>query len=174
MRRSSLFWMLVASARLYCRSNVCSGASDKIGRPHITPMPMRTIMACRARSFTPSSHRNRTGILLRSPEKDAEGLMQLMPATAEMYGVGNRYAVIGKSQRRRFGISSELLSEFHGDMRLAVAAYYCGPRHILQRGLSYSNPDVVAYVESVRNRYRRELLDRTSREGFCAGRRTLT
>lgn len=92
--------------------------------------------------------------------KDAEGLMQLMPGTANMYGVRNRYAIL---ENLSGGIRylADLLIEFHGDMRLAVAAYYCGPQRILQRGLSYSNPDVVAYVRSVRRRYRRDLLNQT-------------
>jgi hypothetical protein len=49
-------------------------------------------------------------------------------------------------------------------MRLAVAAYYCGSQHILQRGLSYKNRDVVAYVQSVRRRYQRNLLDQTGQQ----------
>ena len=92
--------------------------------------------------------------------KDAEGLMQLMPATAAMYGVRNRYDILDNlSGGVRY--LADLLSEFHGDMRLAVAAYYCGSQHILQRGLSYSNRDVVAYVQSVRRRYQRNLLYQT-------------
>jgi soluble lytic murein transglycosylase-like protein len=88
--------------------------------------------------------------------KDAEGLMQLMPATAAMYGVRNRYDILDNlSGGVRY--LADLLSKFHGDMRLAVAAYYCGSQHILQRGLSYSNRDVVAYVESVRRRYQSDL-----------------
>lgn len=96
---------------------------------------------------------------LAQSRKDAEGLMQLMPDTAAMYGVHNRYAVL-ESLSGGIRYLADLLSEFHGDMRLAVAAYYCGPGRILQRGLSYGNPDVVAYVESVRHRYRDELLKR--------------
>jgi len=61
---------------------------------------------------------------------------------------------------------ADLLSEFHGDMRLAVAAYYCGSRHILQRGFSYSNPDVVAYVESVRRRYQSDLQSQADRMAY--------
>ncbi|MGB6869970.1 MAG: lytic transglycosylase domain-containing protein [Acidobacteriaceae bacterium] len=92
--------------------------------------------------------------------KDAEGLMQLMPGTAAMYGVRNRYDIL---ENLSGGVRylADLLSEFHGDMRLAVAAYYCGSRHILQRGLSYRNRDVVAYVQSVRSRYQRNLLNQT-------------
>jgi soluble lytic murein transglycosylase-like protein len=95
-------------------------------------------------------------------KKNAEGLMQLMPATAAMYGVGNRFSVI---ENLGGGVQylSELLAAFHGDMRLAVAAYYCGPSHILQKGLAYRNSDVLAYVEAVRARYRAEVLEDASR-----------
>jgi soluble lytic murein transglycosylase-like protein len=95
--------------------------------------------------------------------KDAEGLMQLMPGTAAMYGVRNRYDIL---ENLSGGVRclADLLKEFHGDMRLAVAAYYCGSQHILQRGLSYKNRDVVAYVQSVRRRYQRNLLDQTGQQ----------
>ena len=88
--------------------------------------------------------------------------MQLTPATAAMYGVGNRFSVI---QNLGGGVQylSDLLTAFHGDMRLAVAAYYCGPRHIQQKGLSYRNPDVLAHVEAVRARYRREVSEEAGR-----------
>lgn len=94
--------------------------------------------------------------------KDAEGLMQLMPNTAAVYGVRNRYDIL---ENLSGGVRylADILSQFHGDMRLAVAAYYCGPRHILQRGFSYSNPDVVAYVRSVRRRYQNDLHNRADR-----------
>jgi soluble lytic murein transglycosylase-like protein len=97
--------------------------------------------------------------------KDAEGLMQLMPGTAAAYGIRNRYDIL---ENLSGGVRylADLLSEFHGDMRLAVAAYYCGSRHILQRGFSYSNPDVVAYVESVRRRYQRDLQSQADRMGY--------
>lgn len=97
--------------------------------------------------------------------KDAEGLMQLMPNTAAVYGVRNRYDNL---ENLSGGVRhlADLLSEFHGDMRLAVAAYYCGPRHILQRGFSYSNPDVLRYVESVRRRYQSDLRSQADRRTF--------
>ncbi len=95
--------------------------------------------------------------------KDAGGLMQLMPGTAAMYGVRNRYDIL---ENLSGGVRylADLLGEFHGDMRLAVAAYYCGSQHILQRGLSYGNRDVVAYVQSVRRRYQRNLLTQTGQQ----------
>jgi soluble lytic murein transglycosylase-like protein len=88
--------------------------------------------------------------------KGAAGLMQLMPSTAAAYRVRNRYSV---TENLSGGVEylADLLGQFRGEMRLAVAAYYCGSRNIQRKGLSYRNPEVVAYVESVRRRYQREL-----------------
>jgi len=84
--------------------------------------------------------------------KGAMGLMQLMPATAKRFGAfdpfnpeqniaaGTRYITV-------------LMWEFRGDLRLVAAAYYAGDKWVGRRLLDYRNPDVVAYVESVRNRY---------------------
>jgi soluble lytic murein transglycosylase-like protein len=85
--------------------------------------------------------------------KGAMGLMQLMPDSARRFGAlhpfdieeniaaGTRYVTI-------------LMWKFHGDLRLVTAAYYAGDYPISKRQLNYRNPDVVAYVEAVRQRYR--------------------
>jgi soluble lytic murein transglycosylase-like protein len=97
--------------------------------------------------------------------KGAAGLMQLMPETARVYGVRNRYVA---SQNLSGGVHylGDLLRRFHGELRLVVAAYYCGSRPLDRRGLAYRNPDVVEYVEAVRRRYechlREEQFRRTS------------
>jgi soluble lytic murein transglycosylase-like protein len=85
----------------------------------------------------------------------AAGLMQLMPGTAAEYRVKDPFAV---TDNLRGGVHylADLLRHFHGEMRLAVAAYY-GAKDLDARRLSYGNPDVVAYVESVRLRYLCEL-----------------
>jgi soluble lytic murein transglycosylase-like protein len=95
--------------------------------------------------------------------KGAAGLMQLMPSTATAFGVRNRYSV---TENLSGGVEylADLLGQFRGEMRLAVAAYYCGSRNIQRRGLSYRNPEVVAYVESVRGRYQRELQMQAGRD----------
>lgn len=88
--------------------------------------------------------------------KGALGLGQLMPATAQRYGVRRPFMKsdnIGGCVR----YLRDLLRQFHGDMRLAVAAYYTGEGRIQQRGLAFQNPAVVAYVDQVRRRYQREL-----------------
>lgn len=87
--------------------------------------------------------------------KNAQGLMQLMPATANRYGVSDTFS---KSENACGGVHylADLIHEF-GDFREAVAAYYCGEHDIANRGLKYANPAVTAYVKSVRNLYIREL-----------------
>ena len=87
--------------------------------------------------------------------KGAVGLMQLMPGTAERLNVRNR---CDASQNISGGVRylAWLISRFHGDLRLAAAAYYAGEGAIDRRGLAYSNPDVVSYVASVRRRFERE------------------
>ena len=88
--------------------------------------------------------------------KGARGLMQLMPPTAASLGVRDSF---DKGQNIGGGVRylQALLREFHGDMRLAVAAYYAGEYRVGRRGLRYSNPEVVSYVRQVRKRYLAEL-----------------
>ncbi len=95
--------------------------------------------------------------------KGAAGLMQLMPATAETYRVRDRFSV---TENLSGGIQflADLMREFRGEMRLAVAAYYCGSWHIARQGLQYRNPDVVSYVEAVRYRYQLELHEQADRD----------
>ena len=84
--------------------------------------------------------------------KGAMGLMQLMPRTARRFGA---YRPFDVEQNIAAGTRyvTALMWEFHGDLRLVAAAYYAGDRDIARRQLSYSNADVVAYVQSVRERY---------------------
>jgi soluble lytic murein transglycosylase-like protein len=93
--------------------------------------------------------------------KGAAGLMQLMPDTAAEYGVKDPFSV---TENLRGGVHylADLLRHFHGETRLAVAAY-CGAKDLDERRLSYGNPDVVAYVQSVRLRYLRELRTEAAR-----------
>jgi soluble lytic murein transglycosylase-like protein len=87
--------------------------------------------------------------------KGAMGLMQLMPATAANYYVTNPFDI---AQNIGGGVHylADLIARL-GDWRLAVASYYCGPTYPQQRGLLYSNPEVVAYVAAIQRLYMREL-----------------
>jgi len=87
--------------------------------------------------------------------KGAAGLMQLMPATAKRLGVTDRCNI---DQNISGGVRylAWLMQQFHNDLRLVAAAYYAGEDVIGKRGLSYGDPDVVAYVSAIRATYVRE------------------
>jgi soluble lytic murein transglycosylase-like protein len=86
--------------------------------------------------------------------KGAVGLMQLMPMTAERLRVRDRCSI---DQNVSGGVRylAWLMWKFHGDLRLASAAYYAGEGIVGRRGLAYRNPDVVAYVSRIRSTYLR-------------------
>ena len=85
--------------------------------------------------------------------KGAAGLMQLMPQTAERFGVRNRFRL---DENIRGGVAyiAWLNQKFSGDLRLVTAAYYVGETPILSRRLEYSSADVQGYVNRVARRYR--------------------
>ena len=66
----------------------------------------------------------------RSP-KGAQGLMQLMPATARDYGVTDAF---DPQQNIRAGARylRDLLAYFSGNLELALAAYNAGPRNVVE------------------------------------------
>ena len=91
------------------------------------------------------------------------GLMQLMPATAQRFGAVNPFNI---EQNIRAGVEylAVLSRLFKGDLRLVLAAYAAGEGRILRRGLAYSHPDVLAYVQKVARLYRKKQKD-GSRQG---------
>jgi soluble lytic murein transglycosylase-like protein len=88
--------------------------------------------------------------------KGAMGLMQLMPATAQRFGVVHPF-YIHENVRGGVAYLAELQQVFHGDFRLVMAAYAAGEGQIRPRGLSYSSKDVYAYVQRIAEQYRAEL-----------------
>ena len=86
--------------------------------------------------------------------KGAVGLMQLMPETAQRYGVINRLDPV---QNIRGGTSylRDLLRMFNNDLRLALAAYNAGEGAVLKYGKRIPPyRETVAYVPRVMTYYR--------------------
>ena len=84
--------------------------------------------------------------------KGAMGLMQLMPATARRFGAFDPFDV---EQNIAAGTRyvTLLMWEFHADLRLVAAAYYAGDHEISRVRLNCRDPEIVAYVASVRRRF---------------------
>jgi soluble lytic murein transglycosylase-like protein len=88
--------------------------------------------------------------------KGAMGLMQLMPATAQHYGVAHPF-YIHENVRGGVAYLADLQELFHGDLRLVMAAYAAGEGPVLARGLEYSSQEVYTYVQRIGQQYRAEL-----------------
>jgi len=88
--------------------------------------------------------------------RGAMGLMQLMPATAEHFGVAHPF-YIHENVRAGVAYLAELKRIFHGDLRLMMAAYAAGENPVLGHGLNYSSEEVYRYVQRIARQYRAEL-----------------
>jgi soluble lytic murein transglycosylase-like protein len=85
----------------------------------------------------------------------ARGLMQLMPATAERYGVQN---IMDPTENIVAGVKylRDLLTMFQGNMELAVAAYNAGENAVIRYGNKVPPyTETMGYVPKVLAFYRR-------------------
>jgi soluble lytic murein transglycosylase-like protein len=84
--------------------------------------------------------------------KGAQGLMQLMPETAERFGVSNAY---DPAENVRGGVRylRYLLDLFNGDVRLALAAYNAGENVVLAQGRVPPYVETRNYVSRIIKRF---------------------
>jgi soluble lytic murein transglycosylase-like protein len=83
--------------------------------------------------------------------KNAQGLMQLIPATAERFGVDD---VWDPEQNLRGGMSylRWLLDHFDGDIKLALAGYNAGEQAVRRHRGIPPYAETRAYVERISRR----------------------
>jgi soluble lytic murein transglycosylase-like protein len=78
----------------------------------------------------------------------AQGLMQLMPGTARLMQVNNVFSarenIYGGSRYLR-----DMLDRFNGDVKLALAAYNCGPERVAKVNRIPNIRETQAYVKRV-------------------------
>lgn len=82
----------------------------------------------------------------------AVGLMQLMPHTAKSLGVKNSF---NPEQNIQAGTKylKELIDQFDGDLKLALAAYNAGPAHVLKHNGVPPFKDTEYYLHKVYHYY---------------------
>ena len=81
-------------------------------------------------------------------QKGAQGLMQLMPATAEQFGVKDPFDIqenIGAGAKFLKG----LLTRYTGDLSLALGAYNAGPGKVDEAGGVPAIPETTNYVREI-------------------------
>ena len=102
-------------------------------------------MAFRESSFNPNAVSSR----------GAQGIMQLMPRTAQALGVKDAFnveeSVFGGTKYLR-----SLLDRFHGDVSVALAAYNAGPELVARVGPAATR-ESVDYVAAITSYYKNAL-----------------
>jgi soluble lytic murein transglycosylase-like protein len=119
--------------------------SNVAGREGVDPALVKAVIRAES-GFVPTA---------RSP-KGAQGLMQLMPATARMHNVWRAYDpnenIEGGVKHLRL-----LLQQYRGNVRLALAAYNAGGGAVQRYGGVPPYPETVEYIQRVfhfRDHYR--------------------
>ncbi len=80
--------------------------------------------------------------------KGAQGVMQLMPATAAQYGVTDPFDP-GQNIDAGAHLLSDLLRRYNGDVSLALAAYNAGPGNVSKYGGVPPFPETQNYVRKI-------------------------
>jgi len=114
---------------------------DAANRYQVDPLLVKSVMQAES-NFNPSAV---------SP-KGAQGLMQLIPATAQRFGVTDPF---DSKQNIEGGVKylRYLQNLFPSDLRLSLAAYNAGEGAVAKYGAVPPYPETVDYVQKVHQRY---------------------
>ena len=81
-------------------------------------------------------------------EKGAQGLMQLMPATAEQFGVTDPFDP-DQNVEAGAALLKQLLTKYSGDLNRTLGAYNAGSGNVDKAGGVPAFPETMKYVEGI-------------------------
>lgn len=159
---------LTVAAALWCACSLLTSADTKAGNPVVTTtcadsqLPeerVRALISTEAEhqgvdaklALAIAKHESGFGARTNSPA-GARGIMQLIPATAERYGVKD---ICDPQDNIRGGIRflKDLWALFDGNIMLIVASYNAGENRIISSGGIPSIAETVNYTALVTNTY---------------------
>lgn len=123
------------------RQKIVANVYEQARRYGVDPMLVLAVMAAES-NFDPNA---------RSP-KNAQGLMQLIPETAERFAVTN---ILDPVDNVRGGIRylRWLLAHYRGNVELTLAGYNAGEGAVNRHKGVPPYPETMAYVARIRSRY---------------------
>ncbi len=89
-------------------------------------------------------------------DKDARGLMQLLPATAKRFGVNNTWDPID-NMRGGMAYLQWLMQHFQGDVRLVLAAYNAGENAVERHNGVPPYAETISYVQRITQIYQKPI-----------------
>jgi soluble lytic murein transglycosylase-like protein len=132
------------------------GEATRLPAPAVAPPAIRAVIDETAQHVGISAHLLHSVISVESgfnpravSAKMAAGLMQLMPGTAERFGVRDRFDP-RENVRGGAAYLRLLLEMFRGNLTLALAAYNAGEQAVLARGGVPPYQETIAYVAAVK------------------------
>jgi len=145
--------------RVLSRAEIDKYVDEMAKKHNVDPELIRAVIAAES-GYNPSA----------TSRKGAQGLMQLMPGTAQQLGVRDAY---NAKENLEAGVRylRALLDKYNGDLDKALAAYNAGEGAVERAGGVPNIRETKDYVRRITDRYYRS--DSSGRQGWIPAPRTI-